>query len=61
MSRGTRLAAIAGVSLAAAGALIAVGTASEPEQRPAPPRVYSSCLAADTQPIPAHDDPCAGR
>lgn len=61
MSRGTRLAAIAGLSLAAAGALIAVGTASEPEPGPAPPRVYSSCLAADTQPMPADDDPCEGR
>ncbi|MFC7983731.1 hypothetical protein [Streptomyces sp. NPDC057336] len=28
---------------------------------PAPPRVYSSCLAADTVPVPAGGDPCDGR
>lgn len=61
MSRGTRLAAIAGLSLVATGAIIAVGTTSEPEPRPTPSRVYSSCLAADTQSVPADEDPCDGR
>ncbi|MFE0903317.1 hypothetical protein ACFW3Y_08830 [Streptomyces rochei] len=26
----------------------------------APPRVYSSCLAVDTEPVPAGGDPCGG-
>lgn len=61
MSRGTRLAVLAGLVCVGAGAIIAVGAASEPEPRPAPPRVYSSCLAADTKPMTADDDPCDGR
>ncbi|MEV7197560.1 hypothetical protein AB0N81_38085 [Streptomyces sp. NPDC093510] len=63
MSRGTRLAAMAGLACAGAGVIIAVAaaSASEPEPRPTPPRVYSSCLAADTKPISADDDPCDGR
>lgn len=32
-----------------------------PEPRPTPTRVYSSCLAADTEPVPAGGDPCGGR
>lgn len=61
MSRGTRLAAMAGLTLVAAGAIIAASATSGPEPRPAPPRVYSSCLAADTEPIPADDNPCGAR
>ncbi|MER5497692.1 hypothetical protein ABT096_10865 [Streptomyces sp. NPDC002561] len=61
MSRGTRIAATAGVVFVVAAVVIAVGAVAEPEQRPAPPRVYSSCLAADTEPVPAGGDPCDGR
>lgn len=65
MSRGTRLTTMTGlaVAVAVAGAVIAVGSASEPEPepQPTPPRVYSSCLAADTEPVPADGDPCDGR
>ncbi|MFF4083452.1 hypothetical protein ACFYZN_29200 [Streptomyces sp. NPDC001777] len=61
MSRGARLAATAGVAFVVAAVVIAVGAAPEPEQRPAPPRVYSSCLAVDTQQTPAGGDPCGGR
>ncbi|KAB1150041.1 hypothetical protein F7R91_04305 [Streptomyces luteolifulvus] len=61
MSRGSRLVAMAGLALVGAGVIIAVGATSEPEPRPTPPRVYSSCLAADTKPMPADDDPCDGR
>lgn len=60
MSRGTWLTAMAGLTIVGAGAIIAVGATSEPEPRPTPPRVYSSCLMADTKPIPADDDPCDG-
>jgi hypothetical protein len=52
---------MAGLALVGAGVIIAVGATSEPEPRPTPPRVYSSCLAADTKPMPADDDPCDGR
>ncbi|MFD7700547.1 hypothetical protein [Streptomyces caelestis] len=61
MSRGARLAAMAGLTCVGAVAIIAVGATSEPEPPPAPPRVYSSCLAADTEPVPAGGDPCGGR
>ncbi|MGY4920610.1 hypothetical protein ACWD9K_36550 [Streptomyces sp. 900116325] len=61
MSRGTWLAAMAGLTLVVAGAIIAMGATSEPKPRPTPPRVYSSCLAADTKPVSADDDPCDGR
>lgn len=63
MSRGTRLTTMTGLAVAVAGAVIAVGSASEPEPepQPTPPRVYSSCLAADTEPVPADGDPCDGR
>jgi hypothetical protein len=63
VSRGARLAVIAGLTCVGAVAVIAVGATSEaePEPRPAPPRVYSSCLAADTEPMTADDDPCDGR
>ncbi|WP_406152178.1 hypothetical protein [Streptomyces sp. NBC_01012] len=61
MSRGTWLAVMAGLTFVAAGAAIAVGATSEPEPRPTPPRVYSSCLVADTKPVPADGDPCGGR
>ncbi|TGB16087.1 hypothetical protein E2651_01235 [Streptomyces sp. MZ04] len=61
MSRGSFwLAAMAGATFVGAGAIIAVGATSETEPRPTPPRVYSSCLAADTKPI-ADADPCGGR
>lgn len=59
MSRRTGLAAIAGLICAGSVAIIAVSAATEPE--PTPPRVYSSCLAADTKPMPVGDDPCDGR
>ncbi len=54
---------MAALACVGAGAIIAVGAApeSEPEPRPTPPRVYSSCLAADTEPVPAGGDPCGGR
>ncbi|MFD8688422.1 hypothetical protein [Streptomyces sp. NPDC059651] len=61
MSRAALLAAMAGLALVCAGAAIAVGTTSEPRPRPTPPRVYSSCLAADTEQVSADDDPCGGR
>ncbi|MGW4021644.1 hypothetical protein [Streptomyces sp. NPDC005009] len=61
MSRGARLAATAGLICVGAVAIIAVGATSEPEPPPTPPRVYSSCLAADTEPVPVGGDPCGGR
>ncbi|MGW7271800.1 hypothetical protein ACWGH5_14865 [Streptomyces sp. NPDC054864] len=61
MSRGAWLATVAGLSFVAAGTFVAAGATSEPDPRPTPPRVYSSCLAADTQPIPADEDPCDSR
>ncbi|MEU0846973.1 hypothetical protein ABZ387_03285 [Streptomyces flaveolus] len=61
MSRRTKIAAIAALICVGAVAVIAVAVAPEPESRPTPPRVYSSCLAADTEPIPAGADPCDGR
>ncbi|MFE3900168.1 hypothetical protein ACFXPY_07300 [Streptomyces sp. NPDC059153] len=61
MSRGTWLAAMTGLAFVGAGAIIAVGATSEPKPRPTPPQVYSSCLAADTKPVSADDDPCDGR
>lgn len=61
MSRGAWLAATTGLICVGAVVIIAVGAASEPEPRPTPPRVYSSCLAADTKPMPADDDPRDGR
>lgn len=60
MNRSVWLAAVA-LALVGTGAIIAVGATSEQEPRPAPPRVYSSCLAADTKPMPADADPCDGR
>ncbi|MGX1095976.1 hypothetical protein RKD47_006742 [Streptomyces albogriseolus] len=51
----------AGLFCACAVAIIAVSTATEPQPQPTPPRVYSSCLAADTKPMPVSDDPCDGR
>lgn len=53
------LAAIAGLICAGAVTVIALSTGPEPE--PTPPRVYSSCLVADTKPMPASADPCDGR
>ncbi|MEV6757079.1 hypothetical protein [Streptomyces sp. NPDC051214] len=47
--------------LCAAGLAAATGFLAKPEPRPAPPPVYSSCLAADTKPVPADDDRCDGR
>ncbi|MEH0416147.1 hypothetical protein [Streptomyces sp. B21-083] len=61
MSRRTGLAAIAGLICVGVVAIIAVSAAREPEPQPTPPRVYSSCLAADTKPMSAGDDPCDGR
>ncbi|MEV8550731.1 hypothetical protein AB0L04_12995 [Streptomyces glaucescens] len=61
MSPATGFAVMAGLACAGAVAVIAVGAATEPESRPTPPRVYSSCLAADTQPMLAGADPCDGR
>lgn len=63
MSRGTWLTAMAGLTLVGAGAIVTVCASSEPEPqpRPTPPRVYSSCLAADNKAVPADDDPCDGR
>ncbi|MET9825767.1 MULTISPECIES: hypothetical protein [Streptomyces] len=58
--RGVAWAALCAAGVGAVTAL-AVDDPSEPEQRPAPPRVYSSCLAADTKPSAAGDDPCDGR
>ncbi|MFF9120555.1 hypothetical protein ACF09Y_34205 [Streptomyces massasporeus] len=42
-------------------AIIAVIAVTELQPQPTPPRVYSSCLAADTNPMPVGDDPCEGR
>ncbi|MGW0477427.1 hypothetical protein [Streptomyces coeruleorubidus] len=42
-------------------AIIAVSEAMEPQPQSTPPRVYSSCLAADTKPMPVGDDPCDSR
>lgn len=61
MSRRTGLAAIAGLICAGSVAIIAVSAATEPEPQPTSPRVYSSCLAADTKPVPVDNDPCDGR
>ncbi|MEV5515312.1 hypothetical protein AB0L50_20780 [Streptomyces flaveolus] len=61
MSRRTGLAAMAGLICVGAVAVIAVAAAPEQEPRPTPPRVYSSCLAADTKPVPAGADPCDAR
>lgn len=60
MSRRTRLALSAGLLCAGAGVAVAVGVAwgADPEPSPTPTRVYSSCLAADTKPIPPGEDPC---
>lgn len=52
---------MAGLTCVGAVAIIAVGAATEPEPRPTPTRAYSSCLAADTKPMSADDDPCDGR
>ncbi len=52
---------MAGLTFVCAGAVIAVGATSESKPRPTPPRVYSSCLAADTKPVSADNDPCDGR
>lgn len=38
-----------------------MGATSEPKPRPTPPRVYSSCLAVDTKPVPSDNDPCNSR
>jgi hypothetical protein len=51
---------IAGLICAGAVAITAVSAATEPEPQPIPPRVYSSCLAADTKPMSVGDDPCDG-
>ncbi|MFE5242372.1 MULTISPECIES: hypothetical protein [unclassified Streptomyces] len=61
MSRRIWAAATAGLALVVAWAVLAGGGSSEPGPPPAPPRVYSSCLAADTEPVSAADDPCGGR
>ncbi|MBX9363844.1 hypothetical protein [Streptomyces sp. WAC04114] len=61
MSRRTGLAVTAGLVRAGAVAIIAVIAVTEPQPQPTPPRVYSSCLAADTNPMPVGDDPCEGR
>lgn len=61
MSRGTWLAAMAALTFVGVGAIIGVSATSEPKPPPTPPRVYSSCLAADTKPVPADGDPCDGR
>ena len=58
MTRGVLL-AVAAV-LVAVGCVVALRAAADPEPRPAPSRVYSSCLAADTEPLEAGEDPCAG-
>ncbi|MGW6459850.1 hypothetical protein ACWF94_28630 [Streptomyces sp. NPDC055078] len=60
MSRSTWLAAMAGLTLVGAAAIITVHATSKPESQPTPPRVYSSCLAADTKPMPVDNDPCDG-
>jgi hypothetical protein len=61
VSRHAELAVIAGLICAGAVAIIAVSTVTEPQPQPTPPQVYSSCLAADTKPMPVGDDPCDGR
>ncbi|MCX5417882.1 hypothetical protein [Streptomyces sp. NBC_00059] len=61
MSRRTWVAAAAGLAVIGAWAVMAGGGSSEPEPRPTTPRVYSSCLAADTEPVAADGDPCGGR
>ncbi len=62
MSRGARLAVMAGLICVGALSVMAVAATAEPEPepmpQPAPPRVYSSCLAADTDPVPAGHAPC---
>ncbi|MET7363559.1 hypothetical protein ABZS76_34660 [Streptomyces sp. NPDC005562] len=60
MSRRARLALSAGLLCAAAGVAVGVAAGAEPdpEPQPAPSRVYSSCLVADTKPIPPGEDPC---
>ncbi|GCB53526.1 hypothetical protein [Streptomyces sp. NL15-2K] len=50
----------AGLICAGAVAIIAVSAATAPQPQPTP-RVYSSCRAADTKPMPVGDDPCDGR
>ncbi|MEU9318233.1 hypothetical protein [Streptomyces sp. NPDC048295] len=52
---------MAGLTFVGVGAIIVMGDTSEPKPRPTPPRVYSSCLAADTKPVSADGDPCDGR
>ncbi|UQT61218.1 hypothetical protein M4V62_42520 [Streptomyces durmitorensis] len=52
---------MAGLTVVGAGLVIVAGATSESELRPTPPRVYSSCLAADTKPMPADADRCGGR
>jgi hypothetical protein len=52
---------MAGLTCVGAVTIIAMGATSEPEPPPAPPRVYSSCLAADNKPMPSDGDPCGGR
>jgi hypothetical protein len=61
VSRVKGLAAIAGLICAGVVTVIALSAGPEPEPQPIPPRVYSSCLAADTEPMPAGADPCGGR
>ncbi|MFJ9174426.1 hypothetical protein [Streptomyces sp. NPDC102360] len=62
MTRGARAAAFAGLAAVAVavGLTVAVRATSGPEPQPTPTRVYSSCLAADTRPLAADDDPCEG-
>lgn len=60
MSRGRRFAVLTALTCVGAAVVIAVGAPAEPEPRPTPPRVYSSCLAADTQPMSPGDDQCDG-
>ncbi|MET8471826.1 hypothetical protein ABZY90_25745 [Streptomyces sp. NPDC006422] len=59
MTRGLLLAVVA-VPVVVGCVVVALLATAEPEPRPAPSRVYSSCLAADTQPLEAGKDPCAG-
>lgn len=47
--------------LICAGAVAFIAVSAERDPQPPPPRVYSSCLAADTKPMPVGDDPCDGR
>lgn len=60
MNRAAWLAAVA-LALVGTGAATAVDATAEQEPRPAPPRLYSSCLVADTEPVPVDADPCDGR